>query len=97
MTSAERDELRALLCFDAPPDQGKDGWLETRAAADYLGVHRDTLRKWAAAGDVPREQAGPGCKLYFQRSALDRWRVAGGRFHAASIGRKSAGTAGDSW
>jgi excisionase family DNA binding protein len=54
-------------------------WLDSREAAAYLGLHRDTLRKLAAERAIPAEQDGPGCKLFFRRSALDEWRAAGGR------------------
>jgi len=65
-----------------------DEWLDTRDAAEYLGVHRDTIRRLAAERAVPSEQEGPGCKLFFRRSDLDAWRcsqrrpvrvIAGGR------------------
>lgn len=54
-------------------------WLDSRRAAEYLGVHRDTLRKLAAERAIPAEQDGPGCKLFFRRADLDEWRRAGGR------------------
>lgn len=54
-------------------------WLDSLHAAEYLGVHRDTLRKLAAERSIPSEQDGPGCKLYFRRSDLDAWRQGGGR------------------
>lgn len=54
-------------------------WLDSRHAAEYLGVHRDTLRKLAAERTIPSEQEGPGCKLFFRRAALDTWRQGGGR------------------
>jgi excisionase family DNA binding protein len=61
-------------------------WLDSRHAADYLGVHRDTLRKLAAERAIPSEQDGPGCKLYFRRSDLDAWRRGGGRpRHLATV------------
>ena len=56
-----------------------DEWLDSRHAAEYLGVHRDTLRKLAAERAIEHEQDGPGCKLYFRRSHLDAWRRTGGR------------------
>ncbi len=59
-------------------------WLDSRDAADYLGVHRDTLRKLAAERAIPTHQDGPGCKLFFRRSDLDEWRQSGGR--AAQVG-----------
>jgi excisionase family DNA binding protein len=64
-----------LLVSDNRPDE----WLDSRHAAEYLGVHRDTLRKLAAERAIPSEQDGPGCKLYFRRSELDAWRNGGGR------------------
>jgi excisionase family DNA binding protein len=61
------------------PDNRPDEWFDSRHAAAYLGGHRDTLRKLAAERAIPSEQDGPGCKLYFRRSALDAWRNGGGR------------------
>jgi excisionase family DNA binding protein len=60
-------------------------WMDSRAAADYLGLHRDTLRKLAAERAIPAEQDGRGCKLFFRRDDLDEWRHSGGRAaHIAS-------------
>ena len=88
MSPAERDELRVLLELDRRTSDDKARWLDTRAAAAYLGVHRDTLRKLAAAGAIPNTQAGLSCRRYFNKAELDRWRESGGRFHAASTVRK---------
>lgn len=60
-------------------DERDDEWFDSRHAAEYLGIHRDTLRKLAAERSIPSEQDGPGCKLYFRRSDLDEWRHGGGR------------------
>ena len=49
-------------------------WLDARGASEYLGIHRDTLRKLAAERALPAHQDGPGCKLYFRRDELDEWR-----------------------
>jgi len=66
-------------------DQG-DEWFDSAQAAEYLGLHRDTLRRLAAARAIPTEQDGRGCKLFFRRSALDEWRQAGGRVrHLAAL------------
>jgi excisionase family DNA binding protein len=54
-------------------------WLDSREAAEYLGLHRDTLRKLAAERAIQAHQEGPGCKLFFRRSDLDEWRKSGGR------------------
>ena len=61
----------------AETDQPPDEWMDARAAAVYLGIHRDTLRKLAAERAVPVHQDGPGCKLYFRRDELDDWRRSG--------------------
>jgi len=61
------------------PESVGDDWFDSLHAADYLGIHRDTLRKLAAERAIPSEQDGPGCKLYFRRSDLDAWRHSGGR------------------
>jgi excisionase family DNA binding protein len=58
--------------------EAEDEWLDTRGAAEHLGVHRDTIRRLAAERTLPSEQEGPGCKLFFRRSDLDAWRRAGG-------------------
>jgi excisionase family DNA binding protein len=54
-----------------------DEWLDTRDASEYLGIHRDSLRRLAAERVIPAEQAGAGCKLFFRRSDLDAWRRRG--------------------
>ena len=51
-----------------------DEWMDTRRAAEYLGIHRDSLRRLAAERTIPAEQAAAGCKLFFRRSDLDAWR-----------------------
>jgi excisionase family DNA binding protein len=51
-----------------------DEWLDTCSASEYLGIHRDSLRRLAAERAIPAEQAGAGCKLFFRRSDLDAWR-----------------------
>ncbi len=68
------DRLAARLAA-ADSDRG-DEWLDSRRAAEYLGIGRDSLRRLAAEGSIPTEQAGAGCKLFFRRSDLDGWRRA---------------------
>ena len=74
-----------------PTTSGGDDWLDSRNAAEYLGLHRDTLRRLAAERAIPSEQDGPGCKHYFRRSDLDDWRRGGGRpRHLATVLRPAA-------
>lgn len=75
---ADRVTAAVLARLDVPVASDAE-WLDSRHAADYLGLHRDTLRKLAADRAIPSEQDGPGCKLYFRRSDLDAWRSGGGR------------------
>ena len=71
----------------APPDHAAaEDWLDTRGASEYLGIHRDNLRRLAAERAISAEQAGPGCKLFFRRSDLDAWRR---RASASVVGIRS--------
>lgn len=52
----------------------------------------NALYKLTAAHQIPFEQDGPGCRLWFKRADLDAWRRTGNgsgptneRFHIASI------------
>jgi excisionase family DNA binding protein len=65
---------RVAARLSAPRQDAKDEWLDTRRAAEYLGIHRDSLRRLAAERSIPTEQAGAGCKRYFKRSDLGAWR-----------------------
>ncbi len=77
---ADRVAARLAVCVDQQgSDSADDEWFDSRHAAEYLGVHRDTLRRLAAERAIPTEQDGPNCKLYFRRSDLDAWRRSGGR------------------
>jgi excisionase family DNA binding protein len=69
------DQIAARL--GAAEDDPGDSWLDSRNAADYLGISRTTVRRLAAEGSLDTEQAGTNCKLYFRRSELDRWRRCG--------------------
>ena len=76
---AERVAAAVAVRLGGDAAQRPDEWLDSRQAAGYLGVHRDTLRRLAAERAIPSEQDGPRCKLYFRRSVLDDWRHGGGR------------------
>ncbi len=77
------EEVTARLAGAVP--EAAPEWLDSRGAAEYLGLHRDTLRKLAAERAIPAVQDGRGCKLFFLRTDVDEWRRAGGRAaHLAS-------------
>jgi excisionase family DNA binding protein len=65
---------RLMERTDTQSNDQASAWLDARGAAEYLGIHRDTLRKLAAQRAIPTHQDGPGCKLYFRRHELDEWR-----------------------
>lgn len=80
---------RVAMRVAAPRRDEKDEWLDTRRAAEYLGIHRDSLLRLAAARAIPIEQAGAGCKLYFKRCDLDAWRGSGAASLAAIGGGRN--------
>lgn len=47
-------------------------YLYTAAAAEYLGVAQNTLRKWAARGDVPMHRNPVNGYRLFKRADLDK-------------------------
>jgi excisionase family DNA binding protein len=48
-------------------------YLHTAAAADYLGVAQNTLRKWAARGDIPMHRNPANGYRLFKRGDLDKF------------------------
>ncbi|MGB0094531.1 MAG: helix-turn-helix domain-containing protein [Solirubrobacteraceae bacterium] len=54
-----------------------DEWLDSKRAAAYLGVSVNALHKLTAARTIPFEQDSPGCKCWFRRAELDKWRRGG--------------------
>jgi hypothetical protein len=71
---AELVAERVAARLAEPQRHRADEWLDSRRAAEDLGIGRDSLRRLAAEGSIPTEQAGVGCKLFFRRSDLDAWR-----------------------
>ncbi len=64
------ERLRPFLTTD-------DGWLGAKDAAAYAGCTVPALRYAMGQGEVEFEQHVAGGKVYFRRSALDRWRGGG--------------------
>ena len=54
-------------------------YLHTAAAAEYLGVAQNTLRKWAARGDIPMHRNPANGYRLFKRADLDRFLVKAGK------------------
>jgi hypothetical protein len=79
------DELRTLLNIEPQqPAPRDDGWLDTKRAAEYLGITTSGLHKLTAGRLIPFEQDGPGCRCWFKRSELDAWREHGGTRYTRS-------------
>ena len=81
LEALDDDALEALAERLAPRiacrlPSSEQGWLDAKGAADYLGlpsVH--ALHRLSAERRIPCSQDREGGKLYFRRSALDRWRT----------------------
>ena len=48
-------------------------WLRTPEAAKYLGMHEETIRRWAREGAIPAAKLGNPGGSRFKRSDLDRF------------------------
>lgn len=58
-------------------DNGDAGdFMDIVAAAAYLGVTVERLRKLKARGEIPYYQDGPNCRVHFRRVELDEWMAA---------------------
>ena len=53
-------------------DQQSD-WIRTPEAAKYLGVHIETVRRWAREGVIPAAKLGNRGGFRFKREDLDRF------------------------
>ncbi len=71
--------LKARLAQTPNAEAGADRWMTTTEAAVYLGMTPNAMHKLTAARALPFAQDGPGCRCYFKRSDLDRWRDSGSR------------------
>jgi excisionase family DNA binding protein len=48
-------------------------WIRTPEAAQYLGVHIETVRRWAREGVIPAAKLGNRGGFRFKRIDLDRF------------------------
>jgi hypothetical protein len=70
----EADDLAELAEKLRPFLTADDGWFGAKDAAEYAGCTVPALRYAMSRGEVEYEQQVAGGKVYFRRSALDRWR-----------------------
>ena len=68
-------ELAPVLVQTVEPDAAPDAWLDSSTAAKHLGISRHALHRLTSAREIPFSQDRPGGRCYFQRSALNEWRV----------------------
>jgi excisionase family DNA binding protein len=47
--------------------------IQTPEAAKYLGVHQETIRRWAREGAIPSAKLGNRGGFRFKREDLDRF------------------------
>jgi hypothetical protein len=76
LDSDDLAELAELLAPYLPTTSADGGWMNTRAAAEYLDMPMSALHRLTAARQIPCSQDGPGARCFFRRSDLDRWRGA---------------------
>ena len=48
-------------------------YLQTKEAAEYLGIHHNTIRKWAARGEIEMHRNPANGYRLFKRSDLDKF------------------------
>lgn len=51
----------------------QDEWIRTPEAAKYLGVHIETMRRWARESVIPAAKLGNRGGFRFRREDLDRF------------------------
>jgi Helix-turn-helix domain len=56
------------------PSATEDKWLDSKAAAEHLGISLHALHRLTSARTIPFSQERPGGRCYFRRSDLDAWR-----------------------
>ena len=69
---------------------GKKVVLTLKEAAEYLNVHRDTLRRRAKNGTIPAFKIGTDWRFY--KSSIDNWIRQMEREHRQSARKKAAET-----
>jgi excisionase family DNA binding protein len=48
-------------------------YMHTAEAAEFLGVHHNTLRKWASRGEIPMHRNPANGYRLFKRSDLEKF------------------------
>lgn len=67
--------IMPLMESMAPRVAEPAGWLDTKGAAEYLGISANALHKHTSARTIAFTQDVPGGKCWFKRKDLDAWRA----------------------
>jgi excisionase family DNA binding protein len=64
----------SVINLPEPRSEPIEGFWTTEQAAEYVGVHVETLRKWVRNGTFPRiPLPGGGKDFRFSKAMIDRW------------------------
>jgi excisionase family DNA binding protein len=78
LTDDQLDAIAGRIAGKLPlAEQPQDEWLDSRRAAQYLGLSLGALHRLTAARRIPFVQDGPNCRCWFKRDRLDAWRAQG--------------------
>jgi Helix-turn-helix domain len=69
-----REVADLVLAELRPLAAAEDGWLDGKAAAEYLGISPAALAHLAKRGQIAYEQEAPGCKRFYRRTDLEAYR-----------------------
>jgi excisionase family DNA binding protein len=64
---------RAVATLEQHAKEHEPGWLDVHGAAGYLSVSEERIRKLVQRRSIPFSQEAPGCRIFFERQALDGW------------------------
>jgi excisionase family DNA binding protein len=67
------ERVAQALRDDDRVETSEPGYLDVRAAAEYLGVAPGRVRKLVGRNAIPYFQEAPGCRVTFARNDLDDW------------------------
>jgi hypothetical protein len=70
---AIKQELLTELRTELRADHDRGRWMNARTAAAYLDTTLEGIQKLVARNQIPYSQEAPGCRLLFDRHAIDDW------------------------
>jgi excisionase family DNA binding protein len=64
---------RVLVKLDNHSAEAGSPWMNVETAARYLDCSVERIRKLKERRELPYHQEGPGCRVLFNKSDLDKW------------------------